>query len=50
MGKVFVNGKEVEPTKKVKLTEHMKKTDITKMLKHVLKKQREERANEESGS
>ena len=46
MGKVFVNGVEVEPAKKVKLTKYIKKTEITKMLKDKLKKLREERANE----
>ena len=33
MAKVIVNGKEVEPAKKVKLYKQIKATDVTKLIK-----------------
>jgi hypothetical protein len=45
MSKVIINGKEEIPTKKVKLTDHIKRTDVTKIIQEKRKELENESEN-----
>jgi len=46
MSKVIVNGKEVDPAKKVKLYKKIKRTEVTKIIKEKRKELKKQRGEE----